>query len=218
MGDIIKLAIVLFIISMVAGFAIGFTDSKTKETIENQRRAKDNTALASVFPEGVSTTAYKSSAEIATPHWVGKMDDITVGYAFKGSNRGYSSDIKYIIGIDTNGVIMGLSIISQVETPGLGTRLEETISKKYIWNGLFAKKVKETPWFWDQFKGISIEKNITIDKSNEWHRMTEPERKRLHNENAISGLTGATISTKAVSEGIKKTAGAYFYKCKEIYN
>ena len=45
-----------------------------------------------------------------------------------------------------------------------------------------------------------------IDKSSEWHKISEEKKKDLQNNNSITAITGATISTKAVSKGIKQYA------------
>ncbi|MGD9201758.1 MAG: FMN-binding protein [Chitinispirillia bacterium] len=219
MADVIKLTIVLFIISMVAGLALALTNSKTKDKIAEQNILKNKAALQVVFPSGVDPMEKESNSDIPYPHWIGKKDNNIIGYAIKTANRGYSSNIEFIIGFDLEGKIFGLSILSSSgETPGLGTRLSESISDKYIWNGLFAKKQVVPPWFSEQFKGIDITKKIEIDRSKEWHRMSESERQTIGKENRISALTGATISTRAISDGILKSAGKYLTKLKAKYN
>ena len=219
MADVIRLTVVLFIISMVAGLALALTNSKTKDKIAEQKILKNEAALQVVFPSGVDPIEKESNSDIPYPHWIGKKDNKLVGFAIKASNRGYSSNIEFIIGLDSIGKIFGLSILSASgETPGLGTRLSESISDKYIWNGLFAKKQTVLPWFSTQFKGIDVTKKIGIDKSKEWHRMSKTERQAIIKENKISALTGATISTRAVSDGISKSAGKYLSELKAKYN
>lgn len=218
MGDIVKLAVVLLVISMAAGLTIGFTNSKTKDKIKLQEGLKDKNALIEVFPEGVTTTEHTSSASVPGPYWLGKKGEKLIGYAFKGAGRGYSGDIKFMIALDPQGTILGLTILDQTETPGLGTRVQESISKKYFWNGLFGPKEKVSPWFSNQFKGLNITRELAIDRSGEWHKFSESDREALLKNNKVTALTGATISTKAVTDGIKKYANTYYSKLKALHN
>ncbi len=209
MADIVKLALVLFIVSMVAGLAIALTNKQTCAKIEEQKKQAEQNALNAVFSEGTSIEKQPSIESLNEPYWIGKKDGELIGYAFKGSDQGFSSHIKFIVGIDPKGVILGLTILDHNETPGLGTRVKEVVSKKYFWNGLLAKKEQDTPWFCKQFKGILVTKNINIDKTNEWHKLKEEQKGNLLVDNSITALTGATISTKAVCSGIKKYAYKY---------
>ncbi len=209
MGDIIKLAVVLFIVSSVAGLAIAYTNKQTSGRIALQNKMAEEQALNVVFPDSITITKHGPTDQLPESYWVGKKNNTIVGYAFKGSNKGYSSDIKFIVGIDPEGTILGLTILSQVETPGLGDRIQEVVSKDYIWNGLFKKKQPGTPWFTKQFKGINVTKGITVNKTSEWHTIATDRKKSLLDQNMITAITGATISTKAVSSGIKEYAYTY---------
>ena len=48
-----------------------------------------------------------------------------LGVVFTASKRGYSSDITTMVGMDTNGIITRIKILSQDETPGLGAQIVE---------------------------------------------------------------------------------------------
>jgi RnfABCDGE-type electron transport complex G subunit len=209
MGDILKLTIALLMVSAAAGLAIAFTYKQTAEKIEYQEMLVEQQALTIVFPEGTKVTKQDATSSLPDPYWIGEKEGTIIGYAFKGSGKGYSSDIKFIVGIDPEGTILGLTVLSQEETPGLGTRVEEVVSKKYLWNGLFGKKERDFPWFTKQFRGINVTKDIAIDKSSEWHNISEEKKKDLLNNNSITAITGATISTGAVSKGIKQYAYKY---------
>ncbi len=214
MGDILKLTMVLLIVSFVAGLAIAITNQQTYAKIEEQKALAQQEALAQVFPEGTDISE-ETKESLPAPYWIGKKDGQVIGYAFKGEGAGYSGSIKFIVGIDENGSILGLSVLSQTETPGLGDRVQEVVSKKYIWNGLLGEKEKDSPWFTKQFKRIDVTKDIGIDKSKEWHVMSDQEKQTLLEDNNVSCLTGATISTRAVTKGIKKFAYTYLSALQE---
>jgi electron transport complex protein RnfG len=207
--DIIKLTVVLTVVALAAGLAIGFVHDQTAEKIAQQQQRAQETALRQVFPE--DATVEERTGEDPLPHtyWAARSGDALIGYAFRGSSRGYSSDIEFMIGVDPRGEIIGLSILSQSETPGLGARVQETPSTSYIWNGLFVKKEKVVPWFTQQFVGIQGDTAIDIRKGDEWHQLTTQQREELAADNAITAITGSTISTRAVTRGIESIIPAY---------
>lgn len=210
MKDIIKLTLVITIISVIAALIIAFTFVKTKDTIATGQKQAQEEALKLVVPEGFEISE-KTGDDSSVPqqYWVAEKGD-EVLYIFKIASTGYSSNIVYLVSIDTNGGIQGMTVTEQSETPGLGTRVQEVISKKYIWNGLFSEKEKGNAWFTEQFKGINIYNDITIDKSmGEWHKLDETSKASLRDKNGITAITGATVSTIAVARGLVTKARAY---------
>jgi Na+-translocating ferredoxin:NAD+ oxidoreductase subunit G len=209
--DIIKLTIALVVISLAAGLAIGLTFTKTRTKIEEQERLTQQSALQSVFPEGITIEMKEGDGELPDNYWAATRDGNLVGYAFQVSSRGYSSNIEFIVGVDTTGTILGVAILSQNETPGLGSRVKEVVSNKYIWNGLFSDEEKKESWFTEQFEGIDVDTSIIVDKSHgEWHALNPETRAELEKKNAITAITGSTISTRAVVSGIEKKVSLYF--------
>lgn len=209
MKDILKLSVVLTIVTAVAGLALGTVKNFTNSRIEAQRLEEQTQALGRVFPKGVAVAEMVGTSPLPRKYWIGTKDGQLVGYALQGTGKGYSSDIKLIVGVGPQGTILGLTILSQKETPGLGTRTQETMSTRYIWNGLFAEKEAGTPWFTQQFTGLNANKEINIEKEAEWHAMSKEKRKTLQQANNVSALTGATISTRAVTAGVARYVQAY---------
>ena len=209
MIDIIKLSVVLTVISVIAALAIAATNVKTRDLILEQQRLAESNALQQIMPEGVKITEKSGQGQEPQQYWVGTYGDETL-YAFKIASRGYSSDINYFVSVTPEGIIKGMAVLEQGETPGLGSRVQEVISKKYVWNGLFGKKEAGSHWFTEQFSGINISQEINIDKSNgEWHKLDESQRQKLQSSNAITAITGSTISTRAVTRGLQTQARAY---------
>jgi electron transport complex protein RnfG len=177
-----------------------------------QKKMEQSLALTEVFPQGVKINEHNGTSPLPSKYWTAvNADGSLAGYAFESSLRGYSSDIKCIAGVNPQGKISGLKILSQSETPGLGTRVAEVASKAYLWNSLFKPREKTEPWFQQQFRGLDLSKPISIKtKCAEWHKAGEAERMRLTEENAVTAITGATISTKAVVTSIEKQVSEYF--------
>ena len=99
----------------------------------------------------------------------------TIGYSFTAEGPGYQANIKMMVGLRTDLLkLNGMKVLEQLETPGLGN---------YI---------GEDP-FQDQFKGLEFLPKIEYIKNR------KPEK-----PNQIQALTGATISSKAVTNNINK--------------
>lgn len=210
MLDIIKLVAALAVISAVAGLAIGYTNEKTADKIAAQQQQIRQAAISSVFPAGADIKEMKDKGnEIVPPlYWTAFQNDTLIGYAFEVAGRGYAGDIKYMLGVDKEGKITGVTVLDHNETPGLGSRVNEVASAKYIWNPL-AKVEKIKPWFTEQFEGLSSLKPIEIDKSSEWHKLDEQARAALKDKNAVTAITGSTISTAAFTKSIELMVSAY---------
>jgi electron transport complex protein RnfG len=209
--DIIRLTIILLVISALAALAIAFTYSKTAPIIQIQKQMEQSQALKEVFPETITIETSVGSSPLPQKYWTGKNPDGSVfGYAFEISERGYSSDIKSILSVKPDGTISGMKIFPTSETPGLGTRVTESVSTAYLWNSLFKPGEKTSPWFPRQFKGLSVIDRISIrTKGDEWHKKNDADRIILLKENAVTAITGATISTNAVVNSISSNVPVY---------
>jgi len=214
--DIIKLSFMLTIISVAAALLIAFTNLKTRDRIHEQQQVAQQNALEQVVPSGMSINECNGeNPPCPQQYWIAQDGTDTV-FIFKIINKGYSGNITYFVGTDRNGSIEGMSILEQSETPGLGSRTQEEISDKYFWNGLFSKKETGKSWFSQQFKGINLNEQINIEKSvGEWHKLGMEEKEKLISDNAVTAITGATISTQAVVNGIQDQARSYLKAIQE---
>lgn len=119
MKDIIKPALVLAVITTVAAVLLSFTYVVVEPKIAAQGDADLKEALRQVMPEAddfelVGDELYEaySSGE--------KVGNVVVAYG-----PGYSSEIKTLVGVDNDKKVTSIKVLYQVETPGLGTKIEE---------------------------------------------------------------------------------------------
>jgi Na+-translocating ferredoxin:NAD+ oxidoreductase subunit G len=117
---------------------LGLTYGLTKPIIARQAAKEQRQALEYVVP-GADSYQQKSFSKGEYFECL-KGEDI-IGYALFISCIGYSGEIRMLLGVDKKGVISGVEILSQSETPGLGARCVEV------------KKGRDEPWFLAQFKG-----------------------------------------------------------------
>jgi electron transport complex protein RnfG len=92
-----------------------------------------------------------------------------VGYALPAQGNGYQGVIKLMIGLSPDlAEITGISILEQVETPGLGGRISEQA-------------------FQEQFRGVKTEPAVGYVKNQKPEKDTD-----------VQAVTGATISSRSV--------------------
>ena len=129
MGDIVKLALRLFVFALVAAVALALTNEVTKGPIEAQKLAAKMDALNAVLPGCEYTQIeYEGLDEGSSLDEIFEGKDAsgaTVGYALTAAPQGYGGPIPITVGISTEGYITQTYVGSLQETAGLGTRVGE---------------------------------------------------------------------------------------------
>jgi electron transport complex protein RnfG len=160
MKKMLGIAIPLILICVLSGAMLAFVHEVTEPRIKAVEAAKINASLSYVFPGGEFT--------LKDGYYVVTVGGEEVGYAFIAEGNGFSSVIRTMVGMKKDGTIARIYVISQLETPGLGTRVAE-------------------PEFIAQFQGHHLEEL------------------RLSREGGvIDGITGATISSRAMTDSIRE--------------
>jgi len=134
MGDIVKLALRLFIFALVASVLLAVTNEVTKGPIEQQKLASKMAALNTVLPgceyeqieyEGISDDS--ALDEI----FVGKNADGSIkGYALTANPQGYGGEIPITLGVSEGGYVTQVYVGSLQETQGLGSRVGDDAFKE----------------------------------------------------------------------------------------
>ena len=207
MRNIISSTVVLAIVVFIASFSLSHVNKITYPNILRQAKEKERRALSTVLP-GYSNIKVKEVIIDGKDflYWTGvkrKNRKTIKGYAFITEKSGYSGLVRTMVGVNMKGVILGISILQQSETPGLGARSIEIASKQTFFGYLFGTSPSEEeptiPWFQEQFRGLNTSKRIEIVKKGDWDIEL---REELLKENAISAITGATITTRVVRDSI----------------
>ncbi len=208
--NIIKPALVLAAVAFCSSLLLSFVRGVTYPLILQQESDKEQSALMLVLPGFEISEPLVVELENGEnfKYWTGEKfinGEAVQGYAFISVNRGYSGDIRSMVGVDENNIVLGISIVQQSETPGLGDRVNERSTSETIWGVILGRsyggeKITD-PWFQDQFKGIDLNKKIKIVKHGTW---ISDMREDLLRENAVTSITGATITTKAITGSLKE--------------
>ena len=131
---ILKVAGTLTAISLVVAALLGFTNRLTAPNITAINKANTETALAEVVTSDDSTfeplavtddvfAAGKAQGGKVTEAYEVKVGGETAGYAFKVVASGSQGDIEMIVGVDTDLAVTGVSIVSNAETSGIGSKV-----------------------------------------------------------------------------------------------
>jgi len=195
MNKIIKDALVLTAITLIAGLMLGFVYEITKQPIETAKFNKEQNAYRAVFADADSFEAvegFDTDAATAVAKDAGYENDTvdgaqlakdasgnTLGYVVTvTSTEGSQANITLSVGITNEGVLNGYSITAISETPGLGSKATDES-------------------FAGQFKNKTCE-SFTVTKTGST------------SESEIDSISGATITSRAVTNAVN--AGLAYYR------
>ena len=186
MKSMYKDAAILFAITLIAGLLLGGVYQVTKEPIARQEALKLEQACREVFADAASFSAEGFDAEeaervlsengfpaqeIEDCQTALDEDGKTAGYVLTvNTHEGYGGDIRFTMGVRTDGTLNGLSLLEISETPGLGMRAGEVLVP--------------------QFAGRSADAFVYVKGGG------------AAGENEIDAISGATITTNAVTNGV----------------
>lgn len=189
-GYILKLTLTLLITCIVVAGVLGYVNSITKDKIIAFNKEKTVQALSAVFKKAnspefkkvavtskMTAGAEKYKATLEEVYSV-KADGKDAGYAIKIVASGSQGDIEMVVGVDPDGAVTGVSIVNNVETSGIGSKVMEN---QPLANGTGVL---------DQFTGKSHKKgDLTVGKN-------------------IDAISGATVSSKGVTKGVNGALAA----------
>lgn len=156
-------------VAMVTTAALAFANKLTAPDIAAAQARDMQQSLAQVLPGKYDNDLLKDTVVMNGPNGevtvyrarrAGRVEAVV----FKVSGNGYAGAIDCMMGIDRNGHITGVRVISHKETPGLGDKIEPAKSR---WIYAFDDKslgdppldkwaVKKDGGVFDQFAGATI--------------------------------------------------------------
>ena len=165
---ILRLTATLLAICAVVALALAGVNAITAKKIAENKEQKTKEALQQVLPGAAvfEEISFTDASGLVTKVY----QDPAVGYAVEVAPKGFGGAITMMVGVSSEGKVLGISIISHAETPGLGAVAAAGTDKGVA--------------FREQFKGLIS--GITIGDG----------------ENQIAAISGATISSKAVADGV----------------
>jgi electron transport complex protein RnfG len=125
---ILNLGLRLFLVCLVAAIALGFTYSAVEKKIAAQEIKQRSDAAQTVFrpidAEPQEDPELTASLQGAFPDLIDVFKGVdssgdVIGYAFVLKSKGYNF-ITMAVGVDSNGKVTGIKVVTNEETPGLG--------------------------------------------------------------------------------------------------
>jgi len=136
--------------------------------------------------------------------FVARNGGLPAGFVVEGTTRGYKNRIRFLVGLDPRFEIAGVRVVEHEEDPGLGAEVA-------------------TPAFSGQFVGrTASDASLAVTRDpmpgdwraalTELRRMSVPAWRGRHGEllarehsKPIYAVTGATISSRALADGVRLT-------------
>lgn len=127
------MVITLFVVTLVASSALGFIYKLTKEPIAQGKLEKKTQAIRKVVPDFDNQPLEESFTQtidgMELTLYPAKKDDQLVGVAVSTiTNKGFSGEIKLMVGFKADGMINNIAVLEHKETPGLGDKMEKSKS------------------------------------------------------------------------------------------
>lgn len=120
---LVKPALVLFVICLAVSALLAGVNALTKQKIADMEAAALEKATRQVLP---AASVFEPVSLKDVNGFVGKNEDgAIVGYVFINAAKGYGGAVTAIVGLDTRGAIVGITVKAPNETPGLGVNVEK---------------------------------------------------------------------------------------------
>jgi electron transport complex protein RnfG len=137
--------------------------------------------------------------------FVASRNGAPAGFVVEGETRGYKNRIRFFVALDSQFRIAGVRVVEHEEDPGLGAEIAK-------------------PWFQGQYEGRPADGLSTLDVTRdpmpedwraalllrgktarpEWQSRYGPLQER-EAARPIYAVTGATISSRALTDGVRST-------------
>ena len=123
----------LVIVTLVSAALLGTVFALTKEPIRLAELAKKNAAIQTVVPgfdNEPSQEVRKLAVEGDTLYfYTARQGDSIIGTAVETfTNKGFSGEIKLMVGFRPDGTINDIAVVKHAETPGLGDKMQKNKS------------------------------------------------------------------------------------------
>jgi len=186
MKEMLKLGLILLIVCVVAAVALAVTNDFTKGQIAFQRDLANKEARKSVLPDAES---FEPIDENKLSEIINKNDKVAEVFAgYKGDSIvGYTFKTLPSGYGGTFDVMTGIDIDGKIKGVRIGTHQETP--------GLGANAA--LPSFYTQYENKNVDTEIEVTK-------TEPTK-----ENEIQAISGATITSDAVTSGVNMAIEAF---------
>ncbi len=224
MKNVLILSLALGVTCLVAGFVLTQAEQLTREAREQARLEARFAAMEAVFPEsdfgeGVEPVEIERNGRKFLFYPARQKGELIGFAAFGESREGYGGRIRVLVGIEVDTEkVRKVLVADHEETPGLGTQATDRRKERKLWDLWRSEKEKEKELtspdkredkfaelppnqFLDQFDQVPVfNGEFTVVGSKE--EVDDPARD-------LVAVTGATISSEAVTDAAERTLQVY---------
>tara|TARA_R110002167_G_scaffold6594_3_gene30876 strand:+ start:2663 stop:3394 length:732 start_codon:yes stop_codon:yes gene_type:complete len=198
---------ILGMIAAIAGslLVMGFvgTEKPIKQrALEDLQRSLSQVLPAQLYDNDPSLDTLDQPTEDGAVNrfYRATLASAAVASAFEVEEGGYSGPIRLVMGVSSEGLILGVRVLSHSETPGLGDKIE-TAKDDWIlsFNGLSLNNLADERWGvkkdggdFDQFSGATITPRAVVKAVKKGLLLEQANRAALKqkDEALVPGLTG----------------------------
>ncbi len=219
MKNILVLSASLGLTCLVAALILIYANDLTYEAREQARLDEEFAAMRAVFPNcEFSETMEPIEIETEEGYFLfypARINGQLKGFAaFGTSHQGYGGAIRTLVGIEVEtDTVRKVAVVKHAETPGLGSRVAERQDTRKLWDLWQPQKTEPEPeekkptklptnQFLDQFDGRSLPEEQFFQVVTSQDAITDQQRD-------LAAVSGATISSQAVTKAVGKTLRAY---------
>jgi Na+-translocating ferredoxin:NAD+ oxidoreductase subunit G len=175
-----KMIIVLTLVMALSGLVLAATFSSLSPMIELNRERALQASLAALFAGADQVSFEQLDVPDSQIYRGTDGSGNIVGFGVRVVASGYNGPISMLVGLSAElDEIVGLQVVENIETPGLGGRITETS-------------------FREQFRGLDPTRALRSIRN------VEPDRA----ENQVQAISSATITSDAVVAGINQKTPA----------
>ena len=134
---VLRLTVTLLLITAVVAAALAGVNSITAPKIADLKAAKTQQAIETVLPGGYEAEIvdYNDATGL-----VSKVYSGVNGFAYEVTPGGFDNTITMMVGVDLQGNVLGISVVSHTETAGLGAVAAAATSAGEAFRGQFVGK------------------------------------------------------------------------------
>ena len=160
------MVLAVLVTCVVSASALTVTYGATKDLIAEQERLAREQALRDVLGDAGALQELESDvvecanesidgAPVSAVYVAVSEGGDTAGYGVLVAPRGYGGPMAMAVGLDRDGLVTGVSVISHKETPGLGTKIltEEFYLEQFV--GWDASEVDASDQGYDAISGAT---------------------------------------------------------------
>lgn len=128
-----RLTVTLLLITSVVAALLALVNSITAPKIAELNAQKTQSAIEAVLPGGGEEVSFTDETGLVSTVYKGEN-----GYAVQVAPNGFNGAVTLMVGVDNNGTVLGISVVSQSETAGLGAVCAATTSAGEAFRSQFA--------------------------------------------------------------------------------